>query len=104
VTRFFNEVKDTQDVTIVIFSEFGRTIFMNGDMGTDHGNGGGMYVISSNKNLLNSLPSSTYGNMSIQNARGNYLGVGIDYRSVYSKIYNSLYGIDGPTFFQDQRI
>ena len=25
VTNFFNDVKDTQDVTIVIFSEFGRT-------------------------------------------------------------------------------
>lgn len=37
ITTFFNEVKDTQDVTIVVFSEFGRTNKTNGDLGTDHG-------------------------------------------------------------------
>jgi uncharacterized protein (DUF1501 family) len=39
VTEFFNQVKDTQDVTILIFSEFGRTNRANGDLGTDHGQG-----------------------------------------------------------------
>lgn len=36
-TAFFNAVKDTQNITIVIYSEFGRTIRVNGDLGTDHG-------------------------------------------------------------------
>lgn len=35
-TAFFNSVKDTQNITIVIYSEFGRTIRVNGDLGTDH--------------------------------------------------------------------
>lgn len=38
-TAFFNSVKDTQNITIVIYSEFGRTIRVNGDLGTDHGQG-----------------------------------------------------------------
>lgn len=91
VTNFFNEVKDTQDVTIVIFSEFGRTNKTNGDLGTDHGDGGGMYVVTSNQALRTKLQAGTYGNMSIKNAKYNSLGVGIDYRSVYGSIFNSLY-------------
>lgn len=55
VTTFFNAVKDTQDITIVIFSEFGRTNFTNGDLGTDHGDGGGMYVLTSNAKLRSEL-------------------------------------------------
>lgn len=58
-----------------------------------------MYVVSSNKKLLQSLEAPTYGNMALKYARSG-LGVGIDYRSVYSKIYNALYDIDGRSFFQ----
>lgn len=99
MTTFFNEVKDTQDVTIVIFSEFGRTNKMNGDFGTDHGDGGGMYVITSNANLRNMLQAGTYGNMSIKNAKANALGIGVDYRSVYGSIFKSLYNLDGTAYF-----
>lgn len=55
MTTFFNAIKDTQDITIVIFSEFGRTNFTNGDLGTDHGDGGGMYVLTSNPKLRSEL-------------------------------------------------
>jgi hypothetical protein len=99
VTNFFNEVKDTQDVTIVIFSEFGRTNKTNGDLGTDHGDGGGMYVVTSNQALRTKLQAGIYGNMSIKNAKYNSLGVGIDYRSVYGSIFNSLYGLDESNYF-----
>ncbi len=99
VTNFFNEVKDTQDVTIVIFSEFGRTNKTNGDLWTDHGDGGWMYVITSNTALRNQLQAGTYGNMSIKNAKYNSLGIGIDYRSVYGSIFNSLYWLDPSTYF-----
>ena len=57
-----------------------------------------MYVISSNQKLLQSLDAPIYGNMALRYARSG-LGVGIDYRSVYSKVYNALYGIDGKSFF-----
>ncbi|MBP9779822.1 DUF1800 family protein, partial [Candidatus Gracilibacteria bacterium] len=104
VTKFFNEVKDTEDVTIVIFSEFGRTNKVNGSLGTDHGDGGGMIVISSNANLRNMLQDGTYGNMSIKNAKSNSLGIGVDYRSVYGSIFQSLYNIDGKSYFNDPTI
>lgn len=42
-----------------------------------------MFVLSNNQTLLSSLPQKTYGNLSIKNAKDNWLGVGIDYRSVY---------------------
>lgn len=32
LTTFFNDVKATQDITIVVFSEFGRTNEVNGDL------------------------------------------------------------------------
>lgn len=103
VTKFFNSVKDTQDITIVIFSEFGRTNRVNGDLGTDHGDGGGIYMVTSNPTLKALLPSGTYGNMSLKYAR-NYLGIGLDYRSIYAKIYQGLYGIRGTTYFKDPSI
>lgn len=99
LTDFFNRVKNRHDVTIIVFSEFGRTNAVNGDVGTDHGQGGGMFVISNNANLVSSLPSKVSGNISIKNAKDNWLGVGIDYRSVYGKIYEALYGVSGPSFF-----
>ena len=99
LTGFFNEVKATEDITIVVFSEFGRTIEINGDLGTDHGEGGGMFVMSNNAPLLASLGQKVYGNVSIKNAEENWLGVGIDYRSVYGKIYKALYGVSDTAHF-----
>lgn len=90
-TAFFNAVKATQNVTIVIYSEFGRTTRVNGDLGTDHGQGGGMFVISNNPTLQSNLPAKIYGSMDLLHEKNDWLGVGIDYRSVYGKIYNALY-------------
>lgn len=50
-----------------------------------------MFVISNNQNLLSSLNQKVYGNISVTKARQDWLGVGIDYRSVYGKIYKALY-------------
>lgn len=98
-TAFFNSVKDTQNITIVIYSEFGRTIKVNGDLGTDHGEGGGMFVISNNPTLQSNLPNKIYGNMDLLREKSDWLGVGIDYRSVYGKIFNSLYGLSDSNYF-----
>ena len=99
LTKFFNDVKATQNITIVMFSEFGRTLKVNGDLGTDHGEGGGMFVLSNNPTLLSSLPNKVYGNLSLKKAKEDWLGVGIDYRSVYGKIYKALYGLSDTSFF-----
>lgn len=98
-TAFFNSVKDTQNITIVIYSEFGRTIRVNGDLGTDHGEGGGMFVISNNPTLQSNLPNKVYGGMDLLHEKSDWLGVGIDYRSVYGKIYNALYGLSDSSYF-----
>ncbi len=99
LTNFFNDMKSTQNITIVVFSEFGRTIKVNGDLGTDHGEGGGMFVLSNNPTFLSSVPQKVNGSISIKNAQENWLGVGIDYRSVYGKIYNALYGVSDTSHF-----
>lgn len=99
LTKFFNDVKGTQDITIVVFSEFGRTIASNGDLGTDHGEAGGMFVLSNNQNFLSSVPQKVSGNLSFAHAKDNWLGVGIDYRAVYGKIFQSLYGLTPATYF-----
>lgn len=98
-TAFFNAVKATQNVTIVIYSEFGRTTRVNGDLGTDHGQGGGMFVISNNPTLQSNLPAKVYGNMDLLHEKNDWLGVGIDYRSVYGKVYNALYGVSDSAYF-----
>lgn len=98
-TAFFNSVKDTQNITIVIYSEFGRTIRVNGDLGTDHGQGGGMFVISNNPTLQTNLPQKVYGKMDLLHEKSDWLSVGIDYRSVYGKIFNALYGLSDSNYF-----
>ncbi|MDQ1343807.1 MAG: hypothetical protein QG650_527 [Patescibacteria group bacterium] len=101
LTDFFNRVKNRHDVTIVVFSEFGRTVAVNGDVGTDHGEGGGMFVLSNNSSLHSSLQEKAYGNLSFKDAKNNWLGVGIDYRSVYGKIYRALYGVSDTSYFNE---
>jgi len=64
VGKFFREIKDTHNVTIVIYSEFGRTTRVNSTAGTDHGNGGGMFVLTSNPELRSYFGSGIYGKMS----------------------------------------
>jgi len=98
-TAFFNSVKNTQNITIVIYSEFGRTLHVNGDLGTDHGAGGGVFVITNNPTLQTSLPNKIYGNMNLLKEKADWLGVGIDYRSLYGKVFNALYGLSDSFYF-----
>ena len=58
-----------------------------------------MYVITSNSTLRNKLNQKIYGTLSIKNTKANSLGVGIDYRSVYGKVYNALYGKSDRDYF-----
>lgn len=91
---FFNRMKGKEDITLLFFSEFWRTLKINTTDGTDHGMWGWMFIFTNNANLKAKLNSGVYGNLSFVNASGNWLGVGIDYRSVYSTILEELYGHD----------
>ncbi len=42
--------------------------------------------------------------MSIKNAKANSLGIGIDYRSIYGKVFEALYNLNGKNYFQDDTI
>jgi uncharacterized protein (DUF1501 family) len=47
LTAFHDDLGDLMgEVTVVVMSEFGRTIQVNGSGGTDHGRGGAMMIMS----------------------------------------------------------
>jgi len=91
---YYNRVKDKQDVTIVIFSEFWRTNKINSSNWTDHWQWGWMFIISNNQNVKNELKEKIYWNLSFINSKNNWLWVWIDYRAIYSSLMNLLYNQD----------
>jgi uncharacterized protein (DUF1501 family) len=69
------------DVTILIYSEFGRRVVANGSQGTDHGTSGPMFVIG------NSVKGGFYGDQPSLGAQINGdLAITTDYRDVYSSL------------------
>jgi uncharacterized protein (DUF1800 family) len=94
IADFYDTESKTTNLTIVIFTEFGRTDKINGNEGTDHGTGGGMTVIS------NSIHWPTMiGNMTPSTDPNNWTNVVVDERDVWSSIFNSLYGVPVNTLF-----
>lgn len=91
---YFNKVKNKQDVTIVIFSEFWRTNKINSSMWTDHWQWWWMFIISNNNNIRENLTEKIYWNLSFKDSKYNWLWVWIDYRSVYTSLMNLLYNND----------
>lgn len=91
---FYNRVKDKQNITIVLYSEFWRTTQINSSVGTDHWKWGGMFILSNNEELKTSLPEKIYWNNSFVNAQANRLWVGVDYRWVYNRLFKDLYNQD----------
>ena len=94
VSKFYNDIKNKHNVTIVIFSEFWRTLRENTSKWVDHGVGGSMFIITNNKKLRNALKTQFIWNMDFKDSKHNWLGVGIDNRAVWKVILKSLYNID----------
>jgi uncharacterized protein (DUF1800 family) len=94
VADFYNAESKTTKLTVVLFSEFGRTDKINGNDGTDHGTGGGMTVIS---NVLH-LPTMI-GTLSPSTDPNNWSTVVVDERDVWDTIFNSLYSIPVTALF-----
>jgi hypothetical protein len=92
--KFFNKVKNKQDVTILIFSEFWRTIALNETQWTDHWMAWWMFIISNNQNIKTNLPNKMYWNNSFINETSDWLTVWIDYRTIYSTLIKSLWNKD----------
>ena len=92
----------SEEVTILVFTEFGRRIKDNGS-GTDHGSGGGAYIIGDN------VEGGLYGEYpSIDPADwlyGEDLRHTIDFRGIYGTVLDQWMGVDptsivGGTFEQ----
>ncbi len=99
IADFFNKMKAKEDITLVWFTEFGRTNKINSSDGTDHGQWGGMFVFTNNQKLKARLQDNVYGNLSFEKSQHNWLGVWVDYRTVHKIILEELYNKDLDTLF-----
>ncbi len=95
MVSFFDEMKDLEDITIVLFSEFWRTIKENWWSWTDHWKAWVMWILTSNIKLKSMLPQKIYWKLDITKEKENLLWVWIYYDSVYSKIIEALYNKTG---------
>ncbi len=90
ISRFMSQLKSTSrraDVTVVIYSEFGRRVVGNGSQGTDHGTSGPMFIVGEKVN------GGFYGDQpSLKNLVSGDLAVTTDFRDVYATILESLLG------------
>ncbi|MGI9621544.1 MAG: DUF1501 domain-containing protein, partial [Acidimicrobiales bacterium] len=86
---------DMDEVTVVVASEFGRTINVNGNGGTDHGRGGIMFAFGRgiNGGLYGQFPSV------IEDGPEGDLEVMNDFRQVYAEILDRRLGNGSNTAF-----
>lgn len=82
--NFYLDLGDAMnEVTVVVMSEFGRTVFENGDIGTDHGRGGVMLVMG--RGIRGKKVYGTWPGCAESPRRG--LRVTTDYRTVLSEVF-----------------
>jgi len=103
VYAFYNDMRNQGllgDTLVVAFSEFGRRVYENGSIGTDHGAAGLMFAIGGRVNgglygtaaSLNPDPA----NPTLENNGGD-VHYETDFRSVYARIIDSWLGGDSVT-------
>jgi len=100
IRDFFQDLRDhnaSEEVVMLVFSEFGRRIRDNAS-GTDHGTGGGAFIIGDGVNggLYAEYPSLDPSRW----ANGEDLEHTIDFRGVYSTVLEQWMGLD-PTLIVD---
>lgn len=94
ISDFMTDIRNhdaSEEVTILVFTEFGRRIMDNGS-GTDHGTGGGAYIIGDHVSggLYAEYPSLDPKDW----LYGEDLTHTIDYRSIYTSILEQWMGMD----------
>ncbi|MHB1172448.1 MAG: DUF1800 family protein [Lacisediminihabitans sp.] len=94
LAQFFTQESAKTKLTVVVFSEFGRTDKVNGSGGTDHGIGGGMIVLSNAMKLPTML-----GDLHPSKDPNDWTETEIDARDVWSTIFNKLYGVPQDALF-----
>ena len=94
IVDFFQDLREhdaADEVTMLVFTEFGRRMRDNGS-GTDHGSGGGAFIIGER------VAGGLYGEYpSVDPTRwlyGEDLDWNVDYRGVYSTVLEQWMGVD----------
>ena len=94
LAQFYAQESAKTKITIVVFSEFGRTDVVNGSAGTDHGVAGGMLVLSNALKLPTML-----GAMNPSKDINDWTNTQIDERDVWSTIFSDLYSVPQNALF-----
>jgi len=99
LSRFFNALGTHQrrkDVVVLIYSEFGRKITMNGTNGTDHGQGGMAVAIGDRvkRGIYGQQPTLDPGGSNRPNRIYDAMRPTTDFRSVFASALNFLSGSD----------
>ena len=93
INDFFTDLREhnaSEEVTMLVFTEFGRRIRDNGS-GSDHGSGGGSFVIGDRVKggMYSEYPSLEPEQQADGDLRFNY-----DYRGLYSSLLDQWLGLD----------
>lgn len=93
VSKFFSQLKNTvyaKDVTVMIYSEFGRRVVANASDGTDHGTSGPVFIIGDR------VSGGFYGDQpSLGNLTKDDLSVTTDFRDVYATVADKILNVEG---------
>jgi uncharacterized protein (DUF1501 family) len=90
LSRFLSQIRSTNrkdDVTVLVYSEFGRRARGNASQGTDHGTSGPVFVLGEK------VRGGFYGDQpSLKNLTNDDLAVTTDFRDIYSTILEQVLG------------
>jgi len=88
VSKFLSQIRGTtraNDVTVLIYSEFGRRVQANASFGTDHGTSGPVFLAG------NKVTGGFYGDQpSLTKLTNEDLAVTTDFRDVYANVLEDL--------------
>ena len=88
ISKFLSQMKASgrsKDITVMVYSEFGRRVKANGSDGTDHGTAGPMFLIGDR------VQGGMYGDQpSLTKLIDGDLAVTTDFRDVYSSVIESV--------------
>jgi len=95
---FYSDMRNQRlenDVTVIVFSEFGRRISENGSAGTDHGAAGLMMVLGGavRGGLYGTAASLAPGDPTLENNSGD-VRYETDFRSVYARVLDQWLGVN----------
>ncbi len=93
-----------ENTSVVVMTEFGRTVRENGNNGTDHGHGGGMFVIGGG--VKGGKVHGSWRGLGDENLyQGRDLQATTDFRDVMAECLDGVFGFRLPKgFFPDYKI